>query len=86
MWRDKHINNLNLQLLNLDGEHNFEQQSFFSSASTGGFLRFELCGPPMAFGHYIYPQLLAKSMFLEKAKYIKKIFKLYILQPLKQLV
>ncbi len=78
---DKHINNLNLQLLNLDGKHNFEQQSFFSSASTGGFLRFELCGPPMAFGHYIYPQLLAKSMFLEKVKYIKKLVKKDIQTP-----
>ena len=69
------IDDVNLDLLKLTERNTFDfsQQSFFSATSVGGFLKIELCGPTMAFGHYMYPQLVAKSMALSKMKYIKRV-------------
>lgn len=73
---------LNKLLLNIHKQKYVLINDFYDTTTESGFLKFELINPTNAFGHKIYPKLIANSYsFINKSKLLKKLIFKDIQEP-----
>ena len=74
--------NLNKLLLNIHKQTYVLNNDFYNINTESGFLKFELISPINAFGHKIYPQLIANSYsFINKKKILKNLIFKNVQEP-----
>jgi hypothetical protein len=66
------IDNLDKDLLGFTQEKYTLHPPLWTSKTLTGFLKLELCGPDIAFGHALYPKLVAQSLMHKKGHHTSK--------------
>lgn len=75
------IDNLDKDLLGLTQEKFTLYPPLWTSKTLTGFLKLELCGPDIAFGHALYPKLVAQSLIQKKGRHASKVTSPTIYEP-----
>ena len=67
--QDEHVfQGINLDLLGMQRENKLLDASLYTPHTLAGFLKLQLTGPEMAFGHAIYPRLMSEALIKSAKK------------------